>query len=175
MANTEMILGMIVGIVVGLILVVCMLKFSKTDGSNRCKYDERQELVRGRGFKYGFLAMLLYYAVYGYLGLVMESLWVDHFTGVIVGLLLGMAVYASYSIWNDGYLALNENPKRLILFFIIMGGINLAFAVMHILDGAMIEHGILTYRSVNLFCGGLFVIIGVVALVKCVRDKRDED
>lgn len=43
-------IGVMVGLVVGLLAAAMFLKFIKKDHSWKCKYDERQELVRGRGF-----------------------------------------------------------------------------------------------------------------------------
>ena len=44
-------MGVVCGILVGLLLMVVILKLTKTDGSLKCKYDERQQLVRGKGFQ----------------------------------------------------------------------------------------------------------------------------
>ena len=53
--NESMVLGILCGLLIGGIVVVIILKLTKEDGSVKCKYDERQQLVRGIGFKYGFL------------------------------------------------------------------------------------------------------------------------
>ena len=52
--NVEMALGMVTGLVLGLILFIIILKVTKKDGKIKCQYDERQELARGKGFKYGY-------------------------------------------------------------------------------------------------------------------------
>ena len=44
--STAMLAGVICGVLVGLVLVVIILKWVRGDGSKKCKFDERQELVR---------------------------------------------------------------------------------------------------------------------------------
>ena len=39
------VIGVSAGVAIGVLLVIAILKFSKKDGSLKCKYDERQELV----------------------------------------------------------------------------------------------------------------------------------
>ncbi len=55
--------GVVIGLIVGIICVVLLLAVTKTDENVKYKYDERQELVRGRGFKYGFFILLIYNAI----------------------------------------------------------------------------------------------------------------
>lgn len=43
--------GGLVGILIGLVLVAILIRYVRTDKKIKAKYDERQELIRGRGFK----------------------------------------------------------------------------------------------------------------------------
>ena len=173
--NDWMALGILCGAVVGLLIVVILLRLMKTDGSSKCKFDERQELVRGRGFKYAFFTLMIYSMVYGYMDMFLAEKKIDTMTGTMIGVMLGIVVYAVYSIWNEGYFSLNEDPKRVIIIFAIIAVVNFMLAGMNIADGKMIEDGVLTFRSMNLFCGIMFVIIGgVLMLKKALNAKEDE-
>lgn len=111
--------GALVGIIAGVVLAAVLLKLTKKDGSMRCRYDERQEVVRGRGFKYGFFTMLIYFAAETLFGSFLE-LFADRSVISFIGLCLGVAVYAVYGIWKDAYISLNENPKRVIIVFFVI-------------------------------------------------------
>ena len=56
--NIAYIIGVIVGVAVGLVLTFLLIRYSRTDKKIKPKYDERQELIRGRGFKYAFYTRL---------------------------------------------------------------------------------------------------------------------
>ena len=79
--------------------------------------------------------------------------------GVVFGIMLGVGVYAVYCIWHEGYFALNENPKRVLIAFTVIAAANFWIAAANIIDGVMVENGMLTFRSMNLFCGIMFLVI----------------
>lgn len=167
MLNGEIgyLIGVTAGIVIGLLLVVVLLKFSRKDGSLKCKYDERQELVRGRGFKYGFFTLLVYelfYMVYGYLleGIVIREVI------VIFGMALSVMVYVSYAILKDGYIAINENPRRVEIVFLIVGAANIFVVALSVLEGHFFENGVISYSAVNLIVGVMIWCMLVLLLVK---------
>ena len=158
-------IGVTVGLVIGLLLVVVLLKFSRKDGSLKCKYDERQELVRGRGFKYGFFTLLVYelfYMMYGYLleGIVIREVI------IIFGMALSVLVYVSYAILKDGYIAMNENPRRVEIVFLIVGAVNIFVVVMSIAEGHFFENGVISYSAVNLIVGVMILCVLALLLVK---------
>lgn len=177
MENYELgyLIGATVGLLVGLAVAVPLLKFMKKDGKLKCKYDERQEIVRGRAFKYGFFTYLVYLfldMIYGdYLERVMER-------GVVsfAGLILGVVVYAGYAIWNDGYFSLNEYPVRVVLTFAVLSLTYFAVAGIHIFAlKDMVKHGVLSIHAITLLCGIMMLIILLLVLVKCACKKGLEE
>lgn len=173
--NRVMAIGIGCGVVVGLIVTFVLLLVMKTDGALKCKYDERQELIRGRGFKYGFFTMMIYYATYGFLGAVFEPMPVDHMTGCVLGILLGVLVYACYGIWNEGYFALNEDRKRVLIIFAVIAIVNFGIAARNMMCGEMVQDGVLTMHSLNLFCGLLFIVIAAVLFLKERLGAKEEE
>lgn len=155
----EMLLGMVIGAIFGLLLVVVLLKITKTNGKIKCEYDERQEALRGRGFKYGFFTMMFCNMIYSFLWIGFGQMLIDIGAFLILTVVLGAGVYANYCIWNDCYFSLNENRNRLMVVFGGIGGFNLSFGLANLFSGKAIENGMLNYRSINLFCGLLFVEI----------------
>lgn len=163
-------IGIITGVVVGLLLVVLLLKITKKDGKIKCKYDERQANIRGKGFQASFFTLIIYNAIYGLLGIMVEKPFMDTLTAVMIGICLSVAVYAVYCIWNDAYFSLNESPKRLLIAFGIIAALNLVIGCINLFNGNATTDGILNFRCINLFCGILFIVIFVALLAKAVRN-----
>ena len=171
--------GMVLGLLLGLMLVVLLLTVTKKGEDTRCKFDERQELLRGRGFKYGFFAMLIsLFVLYILGGMDMISPWLaENQLGVI--LVVGMVVCICYCIWNDAYFALNENRTMLVVIFIAAGLSNLGLGIGGIvksISANAAEHIVSQpYSGMNLLVGIMFVIIAVALLAKKVlKDGKDE-
>lgn len=166
--------GIIIGAIIGLLVAIIVLASSKTDDSVKSQFDERQEAVRGRGFKYGFFTMILCDIIITMLKLLEVSLLQELEVAMVLSIMIGVMVFASYCIWNDGYFALNENRKQLMIFLVIIGVINLLLGVVNVVEKVAIIDGRLTFRSINLFCGLLFVVIFMVMFLKKIKDGKGE-
>lgn len=171
--NSAEFAGIFSGLVIGMILVIVLLRLTKKDYSLRCKYDERQQLVRGRGFKYGFFTLMIYDIFYGWGMDALDQQYIDDVTAMIFGVCLGVAVYASYCIWHEGYFSLNENPKRVLLVFGILAVLNFIIFAVQILHGTVMEDGVITYHCVNLLSGVLFIFIFIVIFAKWFCNRRE--
>ncbi|MBQ2804208.1 MAG: hypothetical protein IJF07_09960 [Lachnospiraceae bacterium] len=171
--SAEYKLGILGGVIIGLIIVVVLNMVSKTDNSIVCKYDERQELVRGKGFKYGYFSIMISNVMWILLSLLEVSLFCNIETAMFISIIVGVGVFACYCIWNDGYFALNENRKGLMIVFAIVGGINLYIGLMNVIQGSVLENGSLTMKSANLFCGILLFAIFIMLLLKEAKDRKE--
>ncbi|MCR4692179.1 MAG: hypothetical protein K5739_12605 [Lachnospiraceae bacterium] len=163
--------GVAIGIMVGLIVSIFILKAINKDGKFKSKYDEMQEIVRGRAYKYGFWAIAIYELI---MCVVADpsfdlplSPFLIHFTAIIVGVM----VQVTYSIWHDAYIALNTNTGRFTAVAIFISLFNLLIAGIAMARGAMMENGQLQDPFMNLIVGVMFVIIGIELLVKNNVDK----
>ena len=172
-------LGFMVGaglvLVVTFVAIIVFMKATKKDGSIKCKYDERQELMRGRGFKYAFFTLLIYNFIAPMSDIMEVELPVDNYALFMIGAIIGLLVYVVYAIWNEAYFSLNENPKKIMIVLGLIGGLNLAIGVMHILHGTILTNGKLSVNSVNLLLGIVFVIIFATLAAKQIVNKREED
>lgn len=166
----------IAGVAVGILLVaVVMFIFNRkahTDGARKPRFDERQELVRGRGYKYAFFTLMVYLVAYGVIGYT----WFAPLVGAFLGLVIGVGVYACYTIWQDAYFALNEKRRMYILLDALIFAINAAAGVSNILQGRVMENGVVTGGgSLNLMCAVLFLVVLVALLCKEIASRREED
>ena len=168
------------GFVVGLLLVaaVCFLFARKvhTDGARKPKFDERQELVRGRGYKYAFFTLMVYQLLYAVLKTAFGWTVLDEMTELFIGLYLAIGVYACYAIWHDAYFALNEKRVYYIWLFAVIAVINGGVGIAHILRGEVVVDGVINYvNSMNLLGAVLFLVVLAALLVKEIASRREEE
>ena len=176
-------LSLLLGIVTGLLFVRLFLVISKNEdrsetkygeGQGSVRYDERQELVRGRAYTYGFYTFGIYNGIMSILS--MGDIPIPAEQGVLffVGIVIAGAVMITYSILKDGYFALNENRKTLLIIFCIVAIINFVGGMNGLHLGTVIREGKLALGSMNFFCCGLFLYIFVLLAAKSMLDKREE-
>lgn len=176
-------LSLLLGVVTGLLLVRLFLVISKKEdeseakygeGQGSVRYDERQELVRGRAYTYGFFTFSIYNGIMSILS--MGDIPIPAEQGVLffVGIVIAGAVMITYSIWKDGYFALNENRKTLLIIFCIVTIINFVGGMNGLHMGTVMRDGRLALGSMNFFCCGLFLYIFILLVVKSLMDKRED-
>ncbi len=163
------------GLIAGVLFTILFLALTKTDKNVKCKFDERQELVRGKGFQYGFFSMLICNLLFTCMELAEMPLFAEFEVLILISSIIGIGVCVVYCIWNEGYFALNENKKRLMILFAVISVMNFIVGGFWIFKDMVIRNGKLTYYSTNLFCGLLFIIIYLTMLLKRIcKDGKDE-
>ena len=168
-------LGFVAGVVlISVICVIIMLLATKKGKSLKSKYDERQEIIRGRGFKYGFYTMMGCNMLYATVEIGFGKLPVENTLVLFLIALLGVCVYAWYCILHDGYFALNDKPKAFITCMFIIAIINIVIGVMEIYAKGLFRDGMLSYNSMNFMCGIFILLTDMVMIIKKVRDRKEE-
>lgn len=168
-------LGFVLGIViVSAIILIPMLIALTKDGRIKRKYDERQEAIRGRGFKLAFYTMIIMNMLYGFFQVACKELPIEPGAMVFIIIFMGVGVYAWYTILNDGYFALNERIPQTIVTFTIIGLANLLIGLNQIMNGDIIVDGVITYNCVNLVSGIFMLITVLVILIKQHKDKKED-
>ena len=164
--------GLAIGLFVGLIICVVFFKYWNKGGKLKTQYDEKQEIVRGRAYKYAFWTLVVYEAVMcilsGFSFNLHADMFIMHFSGIIIAAL----VHASYSVWNDAYMGLNTNSKRFTVCMILIGLVNLLSGIAAIASGSLVIDGVLQAPFTNLLCAFIFIVIGVEIGVKDLIDKK---
>lgn len=167
--------GILLGLVIGLIIAALLLIFTKKDRKIEAEYDEMQQHARGTGYCIGFWTALIYFSAVAISDAIGVQLPAETSVIAFTGILFSIFTFAVYCIWTDAYFAMNENRRTFYIVFLIIGIVNLALGAFNIMGGAAVADGILTFRSLNLFCGLFFAAIGVVLFIKKVREKDEED
>ena len=154
------------------VMIILLIALSKERRLQSPQYDERQELERGRGFRYGFFTMLIFNGgvlCFDWTGIIPGS---NQMILYASGLFAGLLVYAVYCIWHESYFALNQRTNVVISFFTFIGLFNLVIAITTIARGTMMENGRFSTTFLNLECAVLFLILMVTMLIKKLRDRK---
>lgn len=167
--------GLLITLGLGGLLIIFLLKITKKDGKLKCQYDERQLQARGNGFKYGFFTMIFYNAILAIICIAEIELPVENNVLLVLGILLGVFVYAIYCIHKEAYISLNENATRLTVVFGLIGLLNLVIGIGHICAGTMIENGIVNVSGLNLICGVMILVIAIIMNVHRKKSETEEE
>lgn len=148
------IIGLLAGLLVGVGVVALLFKLRVVDTT----FDERQERARGQAYKYGFWTLLACLMLYGISD---EALgrWCDVLPGVMLCGAAAITVFAAVCIVKDAYLSLKEKPRTVMILFAVVALMNLGVGVPRLLDGSVVEDGVLTSGAVNLICGAMVLVI----------------
>lgn len=164
----------VVGVLIGLLFVVILITSATKGDDVKVKFDERQELVRGKGFKYAFFVIIIWELILFALEPLGITIPMTLGNASVINILIGATVYASYCIWNDGYFALNQRNGVIMAVLIIMGVINLLIGIYSFVAGYAWVNGQLSVGSMNLFCGIMMIIVCIVMLLKrFVKDRKE--
>lgn len=178
--NTSYAAGLAFGIVTALIIFALIWKFSKK--SMKGTFDERQELVRGRGYKYACFTMLILLTI----DLLLESFGafatipVPRTLAMFFIILVGVMVYALYCIKNDSYFGAGTDIRsyRAVMWIVIVCNAISGFTGLK--DGALTGEGKLAFGPCAslLFCAAFVIIlitIGVKQRNLAKEDAAEED
>lgn len=166
--------GVACGILTGLIAAVAMIKAVRKDGRLKCRYDERQTLVLGKSFKYGFYVLIICLILDIFLGHLAEA-YVEHGVLEFLCVVVGIIVEAGYAIWHDGYFSLNEYPRRIVFVFLAIFLMNLVISIRYMHEGELIKDGVVTLFATNLICAVLLLVIVLVILARYAYRKRQDE
>ena len=166
--STSYAAGLAFGIVTALIIFALVWKFSKK--TMKGKFDERQELVRGRGYKYASFTLLGLIT----LDLLAESLGafaklpVTRELALFFIILTGVMVYALYCIKNDSYFGVGTDYRtyRAVMWVIVVCNAVSAFSGLR--SGAIVD-GKLAFGP---FSALLFVLAFAIILISLSVKQR---
>ena len=153
MYNSARMIGVTIGIIVGLIIAIFIIRYVNRNKKLTTEYDEMQKQIRGEGYKYAFYSVMILEAVL---------------------IFVGITVQACYCIWKGAYIGQNTNLQRYIILMAVVSVLNFSSAFMAWRAGELFADGKFQAPAVNLLCGLMFAVIGIVGLVKKVTDREEE-
>lgn len=162
------------GIMVGILLAVILIKAANRDGRFKTEYDERQEAVRGKGFKYAFYTMIALTGIQICLEVGEIELPIHRAVQAFGLMAICVIVYVTYAILNDAYFGLNNKIDRYIIIFALLAVTQIVSAVAQSLSGQLIVDGVLGLGGCSLICAFLFVWIFALMIIKKATDGKEE-
>lgn len=157
------------------IFVIAMMIRRKSETCTmKGKYDERQKVIQGIGYKYGFLTM----AVAGMAYALLSTAWeipVTTTVGVTACVFLGIMVYVVYCIWKDAYFGLTNQRSQFIILISIVTIVNMATSIVSICNGEIVRNGVVGDKALSLICAILFLVILVALVIKAFQERTLED
>ena len=167
--------GFVAGIFISIFVLLLIYKLANTDHRSKTAYDERQQLIRGKGYMYGFYTIVIYECIIMAISVSGIELPAVDFIIHFAGILLGCIVLASYNIWKGVYWGLNNNPKRYAVVFIALLVLNAIPVFGSIKDGSIFENGKLSIPFLNVLVLLMLTVLVIELFVKHLADKSSEE
>lgn len=170
--NTAYVLGVVCGIAVVALIAFVIGFILKKAQKTTPKYDERQEAVRGKVFKASYFTLLIYLLVWGSFDVITGIVWCDTYTGIFIGAVLSVLVFAISSIFSGAYFRVGDKPGTFIGIFAFLGLVNLALGITRAVYGQIIVDGKLTHNCISLLVGIMCLVAVAAIIIKLWIDKR---
>ena len=167
-------IGVICGIIFGLIISAIIFVICNKNGKMKTNYDERQEAIRGRGYKYAFYASYIYFVIW--IVLEMGEIHIPAVTPIIVfgGIVVGILTLGIYTVFKNAYWGTNNDPVKYIVVLGIVTVINLAAGITSAMQGELVVDGVLQFQGLNILCGAMMLCLAVALLIKKFIVKEEE-
>ncbi|MBR1441704.1 MAG: hypothetical protein IJ589_10850 [Lachnospiraceae bacterium] len=168
-------IGFPIGLMVGLIICVILFKIANTNKKIKSEYDERQEAIRNRGYKYSFYALIVAeLALMCARALEITFPFADYLLH-LGAMLFGLLFLGIYTIWNDAYWGMNNNRKRYTVIIVIAVLLNILPVVMAVKNGFLGNAGLNSVPIMNIMVLVWLAIIGIAAVIKKIVKKNDAE
>ena len=171
--NGFMLAGIIAGVVVGLVIAAIGMTFTKKNRKEKFVYDERQTAARGTAYKYAFFTLMIYNVIFACVDIALEKPWAEPMAAEMIGICLALIVLVVYCIWHDCYFSMNEEPKKVLIFFGIVFVLNAIIGVIAGVNGYLIEGGMLTNQSANVIAAIMFGAVFAALAIRTATNKDD--
>lgn len=166
----------VVGFVCGLIAVIAVFRLLarklQADGAEKTKYDERQLIERGKGYRIAFFSYVIFNIIFFVLDMALEVQIPVGFL-LICGILVASAVHVVYCLFHEAYWGLNNNVKSYIIILIVAGVLNLVIGLVNGFSSNWYTDGVLGYSIYNLVVAVFLAVILIAMLLKYMKDKRE--
>lgn len=161
--------------IIAVLFLIVIIRALRKAATNPTKYDERQILMRGKAYQIGFMTILGLNASFIFFSVFFDAMITYGYLWNCVSMIIGLTVFAVYSICNDAFFSLKEDVDSYIIstiFIVIVNFIGISPIVQEINSIADL---LLSYRLCNLLITLSFMIILVTLLIKKNIDRKEEE
>lgn len=153
---------------------VLIISAAKSAPKKKDKYDERQIAAQGQAYKWAFFSMCVYYLLYVCICGAADLVWCDPFLGAFLGVILGVTVFAVICVMRDAYVAPDQSKTSVLVPINVICVSQGLIGVTHLIQGTVIENGVLSVDSLQLFGLLMGMIVDAAFLVKRRMERREE-
>ncbi len=165
--------SIVVFVTIAVVVVIIALYNRKQE--NRAVYDERQLMLRGNAYKYGFSVTLVLNAVGMFLTAYNPGLQEYAMAFLTVSFFAGVTVFAGYSIMKDAFFSVkNRSGYSYIILLLLVIVSQSASLLSNNETGGFLEL-LRSERIINFCCTLTFLIILLLIFVKKYTAKNEED
>ena len=165
-------IGLLFGFTIGLIVTLIFAIKQK----KRTEYDERQMSIRGRGYCYAFITMMVLGFTYAF---IQEDVLLPVSPGLVIIIILFLSgtVLNAYLIFHDAYWGYKyTNFVKYIFIFVTIFLFNLFMTAKSVVEHKIFQNGILglsegLYPVLTVF----FLLLILNILLKMFLDKHRKD
>lgn len=156
--------------------MVLLIPLMKKDRSWSNKYDERQRIAQGNGYRIGFWFLFACCMVYAFLEACDITLSVTAGMFLFLAAMLAVMIYSIYCIHTEAYYAVNDNKGRWSITFLVIMAANLVLGIVGLLSGQVKFDGRIHFDGfLNLVCGGMLVIVFFALLLHRIFTEKKEE
>ena len=161
------------GLMVGLMVAVWVL----TRKARRSKhYDEMQQKIRADGYRLGFFTTLLMMVVLIFLTELGISRYISPAFGLLTVMMVGVTVFALYCIRHEAFLSVGDKGKSYVMVFALVTVCNGAVALMRLLEGELLENGVVTLSSgAQLLMFAAFLPLLIALLIRQKQSGKEAE
>lgn len=167
--------GIVFGIITGLVICVILFRYANKDKKIKTSYDERQEAIRNRGYKYAFYTVLAYETVLLCFGMARGHLPIPSYALNFLGIILGCTVLGVYCVLKDAFWGMNNDHRRYFIIFAVTGVLNLIPVLGSYITGTLISDGEFTAPIINLMVMIMLLALMIALAVKKVMLKESDN
>lgn len=135
-------------------------------------YDERQELLRGRGYRAGFYTITGLELAFLVLNMGGE-LPISTDAAILLSVVLGGTVFCVYCVWNGALWAMGDTPQLKLFLMLVYAAMCFAITLDPITGGQLTENGRLTVAAGPLMIGAAALIVAAAMALRWVTDGDD--
>lgn len=140
--------------------------------SNKKKHDERQRIEQGRACKYAYIMLICYLLCDIFLKKIFGVVWCDHTFGVLLGISFSLSVFLAYCVFQDAYFSINDSKAGTMISVNSIGLLQLSMGIDHIVDGDIVQNGIITDNAINILFFAVILLFDVFVFIRKRLDKQ---
>ena len=154
-------------------ILICAVAKSKPKKEKKQQFDERQIAAQGTAYQWAFWTMCVYYFLYAVVSGAAEIVWCDQYLGMLLGVLVGVTVFALFCLFRDAYFRPDQSKASAIAVINIICLSQGMIGLTHLSEGTLIENGVLSGDCVQFFFVLMAIILDIGFFIKSRMEKRE--